>query len=62
MQAIYQNADSEIKIKFYQHYLTWVITGVPLAHPFEDMVQSKDVSHLVDHSVVVAHCTKVGWV
>lgn len=45
-----------------QSYLAWVITGFPLAHPLEDMVQPKDVAHLMDHSIVVTSCTKVWWV
>lgn len=50
------------KEKIWQGYLTWVITGIPLAHPLEDMVQSQDVAHLMDHGVLVTHGTKVGWV
>lgn len=42
-----------------QSYLTRVITGVTLAHPLENMVQSKDVAHLMDHGVVVTGRTKV---
>lgn len=43
-------------------YLTWIITGVPLAHPLEDMIESQNVAHLMDHGVLVANGTKVGWV
>lgn len=48
--------------RFKQSYLTWVVTRVTLAHPLEDMVQSKYVAHLVDHGVVVALGAKVGRV
>lgn len=49
-------------MKIFACYLTWIITGVPLAHPFENMVQSQDVAHLMDHGVLMANHTKVGWV
>lgn len=44
------------------NYLTGVITGVPFTNPLEDMIQAKDVSHLMDHGVVMAHSTEVGRV
>lgn len=45
-----------------QFYLARVIAGVPLAHPLEDMVQSQNVAHLMNHGVLMAQCAKVGRV
>lgn len=41
---------------------TGVITGFPLTDPFEDMVESEDMSHLVDHDVGMAGHAIIGWV
>lgn len=43
-------------------HLARIITGLPLAHTLEDMVEAQDVTHLVDHGVPVAHSSKVSWI
>lgn len=41
---------------------TGVITGFPLTDPFEDMVESQDMPHLMDHNVGMARHAIIGWV
>ena len=39
-----------------------VVTGFSFTDPFEDMVESQDMPHLVDHDVGVARHAIIGWV
>lgn len=41
---------------------TGVITGFSFADSFEYMVETQDMSHLMDHDVGVAKHTVIGWV
>lgn len=39
--------------------LTRIVTRLALAYPLEDVVQSENVAHLMDHGVVVTHGAEV---
>lgn len=39
-----------------------VIAGFSFTDPFEDMVESQDMPHLMDHDVGMARHSVIGWV